>query len=144
MVLRFGANRATNDIDVLVISGNLLALRREIKEVGKQRNLSKDWMNEAVKAFADILPPDFSDRLTPLDFSLKHLKLYTLGTPEQAAMKIVALREQDLEDLELLLPQITEEGKLVLVNTMRRLETIRPDWAQKIYYFLLEQGWELA
>ena len=58
-------------------------------------------------------------------------------------MKIVALREQDLEDLELLLPLMTEAEKNVLVTIMHHVGTFRLDWAQKIRYFLLEQGWEI-
>lgn len=56
-------------------------------------------------------------------------------------MKIVALREQDLEDLELLLPEMSETDKQTLVTIMHHVGTFRPDWAQKIRYFLLEQGW---
>lgn len=58
-------------------------------------------------------------------------------------MKIVALREQDLEDLELLLPQMSRADKEVLVAIIRHVGAFRPDWAQKIRYFLLEQGWEI-
>ena len=62
----------------------------------------------------------------------------------QVAMKVVALREQDLEDLELLLPQLSAADKEVLIAIMHHVGTFRPDWAQKMRYFLLEQGWEIA
>ena len=62
------------------------------------------WMSDAAKGFADILPSDFYHRLVPLEFTLRNMRLYVLGQPEQMAIKIVALRGQDLEDLELLLP----------------------------------------
>ena len=58
-------------------------------------------------------------------------------------MKIVALREQDLEDLELLLPLMSEADKETLIAIMHHVSTFRPDWAQKIQYFLQEQGWEI-
>ncbi|MFQ5595123.1 MAG: hypothetical protein ACE5HA_13335, partial [Anaerolineae bacterium] len=61
----------------------------------------------------------------------------------QAAMKIVALREQDLEDLDLLLPQMSEAEKDVLVRIMHHVSRFRSDWAQRIWYFLQEQGWEI-
>ena len=57
-------------------------------------------------------------------------------------MKIVALREQDLEDLELLLPAMDEADKATLVATMHHVARFRPDWAQRIEYFLQEQGWQ--
>ena len=59
-------------------------------------------------------------------------------------MKIVALREQDLEDLELLLPQLSEEEKEVLITIVHHISRFRPDWALKMKYFLQEQGWEIT
>ncbi len=58
-------------------------------------------------------------------------------------MKIVALREQDLEDLEFLLPKMSESDRDVLIKIMNHVATFRPDWAQKIRYFLLEHGWKI-
>ncbi|MER3448201.1 MAG: hypothetical protein C4294_17020, partial [Nitrospiraceae bacterium] len=99
-------------------------------------------LNDAVKGYADILPPDFLRRLQSLD-SFNHVKLYTLGLAEQTAMKIVALRDQDLEDLELLLPQMQNDDKQIMRKILAHLETKRQDWAQRLRYFLLEQGWEI-
>ena len=58
-------------------------------------------------------------------------------------MKIVALREQDLEDIEILLPQINDFQRRRLLENMERIAGFRPDWAQKIQYFLEEQGWNI-
>mgnify|MGYP001142050212 CR=1 FL=1 len=142
MILHFGARRATRDIDVLVLRGDLSELREAVKAVARERDLPEDWMSDAAKGFADILPPDFYHRLVPLEFTLRNMRLYALGRPEQVAMKIVALREQDLEDLELLLPQMSETERKALVAIMYHVSRFRPDWAQKIQYFLQEQGWE--
>jgi len=100
-------------------------------------------LSDAAKGFADIFPPDFYRRLVPLPFPFQHLRLYALGRSEQVAMKIVALREQDLEDLELLLPQLSEYEKKVVVAIMHHVSRFRPDWAQKMQYFLEEQGWQI-
>lgn len=143
MILHFGASRATRDVDALLLRGDLAELRQAIKVVAREHNLPEDWMSDAVKGFADILLPDFYHRLVPLELPLEHLRLYVLGRPEQVALKIVALREQDLEDLELLLPQMSNVDKEILVAIMQHVGTFRPDWAQKIRYFLLEQGWEI-
>lgn len=89
------------------------------------------------------MPPDFYHRLEPLHYNFKHLRIYALGLPDQTAMKIVALREQDLEDLELLLTQLTEADKKILVQIMHHVSRFRQDWAQKIQYFLQEQGWPI-
>jgi hypothetical protein len=143
MILHFGAQRATRDVDVLVLRGDLGGLRQAVRAIASQHDLPEDWMNEAAKGFADILPPDFERRLVRLDLPLQHLRLSVLGRPEQAAMKIVALREQDLEDLELLLPLMSEADKETLIAIMHHVSAFRPDWAQKIQYFLQEQGWEI-
>lgn len=143
MILHFGARRATRDIDMLVLRGDLAELRQAVKALTRERDLPENWMTDAAKGFADILPPDFYHRLTPLDFPFQHLRLYALGLPEQTAMKIVALREQDLEDLELLMPLMSEADKNVLVAIMYHVARFRQDWALKIRYFLLERGWEI-
>jgi hypothetical protein len=144
MILHFGASRATRDIDALLLRGDVAELRHAVLRVAQEHRLPEDWLSDAVKGFADILPQDFYHRLVPLDLSLEHLRLYVLGRPEQVAMKVVALREQDLEDLELLLPQMSTADKEVLIAIMHHVGTFRPDWAQKMQYFLLEQGWKLA
>lgn len=56
-------------------------------------------------------------------------------------MKIVALREQDLEDLELLMPQLSTAEKQKVIEIMHHVHSFRADWAQRIQYFLEEQGW---
>jgi hypothetical protein len=143
MILHYGARRATRDVDVLVIRGEPSELRRAAASVAEKTELPADWINDAVKGFADILPRDFDERLILMDIPLNNLRAYVLGRPEQAAMKIVALREQDLEDLDLLLPNMTKSDKETMVEIMNHVATFRIDWAQKIRYFLLEQGWEI-
>lgn len=143
MILHFGATRATRDVDVLFIRGDFSELRRAIKAVAREYDVPDDWMNDSAKGFVDVLAPDFSERLVPLEINFKQLHLFALGVADQAAMKIVALREQDLEDLELLLARMSADDKRTLVGIMNHLAPIRPDWAQKIRYFTLEQGWEI-
>jgi hypothetical protein len=143
MILYFGATRVTRDVDALLWRGDALELRRATAVVARRHHLPEDWMNDAVKGFADILPPDFPDRLVPIGSPLERLRLHVLGRPEQVAMKVVALREQDLEDLELLLPQLSQSDRRIVIAIVDHVATFRPDWAQKMRYFLLEQGWEI-
>ncbi len=142
MILYFGARRATRDVDILLLRGDVEGLRRAVKYVARLHDLPEDWLSDAAKGFADILPPDFYQRLTLLPLPLQRLHVYVLGKPDQAALKIVALRERDLEDLELLLPSMNEADKASLVATMYHVARFRPDWAQRIEYFLQEQGWQ--
>ncbi|MFQ5615355.1 MAG: DUF6036 family nucleotidyltransferase [Anaerolineales bacterium] len=143
MILHYGAIRATRDVDILIGRGDPQELRKAVKAVAQGHALSETWMNDAAKGFADILPRDFYHRLIPLDVESGKLRLYVLGRPEQVAIKIVALREQDLEDLEILLPEMSVDDRRILVEIMHHVATFRTDWAQKIRYFLLEQGWEI-
>jgi predicted nucleotidyltransferase len=142
MILHYGSQRATRDVDALFLRGDILELRRAIKEVARERNLPDDWLSEAAKGFADILPRDFQRRLVPLEMPLSRLRVYVLGLPEQVAMKIVALREQDLEDLEILIGKMSEADKQQVAVVMHDLAIMRPDWAQKIQYFMQERGWK--
>lgn len=142
MILYFEAKRTTNDVDVFILRGEASELRKAVKIVAENHKLPEDWLNDAAKGFAGILLSDFYHRLIPLDYKFKNIRLYALGRPELAALKIIALREQDLEDLELLMPKITETDKKVIVEIMNHVNSFRPDWAQKIRYFLQEQGWK--
>lgn len=143
MILHFGANRATRDVDALLLRGDQSELRRAIDTVAKEYGLPPNWMSDAVKGFSDILPRDFESRLVPLGPPLRKLRLYVLGRPEQVAMKMLALREQDLEDLDLLLAGLSDADKSVLADIIQHVGTFRSDWAQKMRYFALEQGWKI-
>lgn len=59
MILHFGANRATRDIDMVVLRGDVAELRQAIRKVALVRNWPEDWMNDGAKGFADIWPPTF-------------------------------------------------------------------------------------
>lgn len=141
MILHYNAARATNDVDILLLRGGKNELQKAMKLISEEHGLPENWINDAAKGFADILLPDFYHRLVSLDYGLKNIRLYVLGISEQVAMKIVALREQDLEDLDILLPRMDESDKKILVKIMNHLNTIRSDWALKIRYFLEERGW---
>jgi hypothetical protein len=110
---------------MIVLRGDTHMLRASISTVAAQNNL-----------------PDFYVRIALLDLGLVHLNVYALGMPDQAAMKIVAFRERDLEDLELLLPRFAKADKDVVIKIMHHVARFRPDWAQRMRYFLQEQGWQ--
>jgi len=143
MILHFGAKRTTRDVDVFILRGGASVLRKAVKTVAENRELPEDWLNDAAKGFAGILLPDFYHRLIPLAYEFNNIRLYILGLPELVALKIIALREQDLEDLELLLPRMTETDKKIVIEIIDHTNNFRPDWAQKIRYFLQEQGWQI-
>lgn len=144
MILHFGASRATRDVDVMVLKGNVHHLRAAVSRVATEVGLPSDWLNDGAKGFVGVLPPEFRTRLQALEYPLAHLHLYALGLPDQVVLKIIALRAQDLEDLELLLPQLSDADRKEVVAAMHYIGNTRPDWAQRMQYFLEEQGWILA
>lgn len=143
MIIHFGATRATRDVDAIVEGDNLREIKKASRIVADKFQLDEDWLNDNVKGFATILPTDFHKRIKRLELGLYNIEIFVLGIAEQLIMKIVALREQDLEDIEVLLPQLTVEDKLMVISNMHYINKIRPDWAQKIQYFLEEQGWRI-
>lgn len=143
MILHFGAGRATRDVDVLAVGGDADMLWRAVRSVATARELPEDWVSDAAKGFGSVLPPDFRARVERLDIGCDRLRLFVLGWPDQVALKIIALREQDLEDLDLLLPRMTDADIRVLAAIMEHVAMFRPDWAQRIRYFLEERGWTL-
>jgi predicted nucleotidyltransferase len=143
MILHFGAGRATRDVDVLAVQGDVDTFWRAVRSVAAARDLPEDWISDAAKGFGSVLPPDYRARLDRLDIGGDRLSLFVLGRPEQVALKIIALREQDLEDLDLLMPHLTSADIAVVVTIMEHVATFRPDWAQRIRYFMEERGWPM-
>lgn len=143
MIIHFGATRATRDVDAIVEGDNLREIKNASKIVAEKFQLDNDWLNDSVKGFVNILPPDFHKRITKLELDLYNLEIFVLGISEQLIMKIVALREQDLEDIEVLLPQLTDKDKQNVIDNMNHINKTRPDWVQKIQYFLEELEWKI-
>ncbi len=143
MIIHYGASRATRDVDAIIEGGNLYKIRDAARKIADKFNLNDNWFNDSIKGFANILPPDFQERTKALQIELSNIEIYAIGIAEQLIMKIIALREQDLEDIEILLPKLTEEDKQVVLRDIDHISKTRPDWAQKIQYFLEEQQWKI-
>lgn len=143
MIMYFGASRVTKDIDAILEGDNIREIKQASQIVAEKYNLDSDWLNDGVKGFASALPPDFNKRITKLELELLNIEVFVLGISEQLTMKIIALREQDLEDIEVLLPQLTEQDKETVIRNMHHISKFRLDWAQKIQYFLEELQWKI-
>lgn len=52
MILHFQAQRATRDIDVLVLRGNLTERRAAVRAVAQERAMPENWLSDAVNGFA--------------------------------------------------------------------------------------------
>lgn len=141
MILHFGAVRATDDVDAVVLRGNPAGFRRASRRLADDFGLDRDWLNDAAKAYVAMLPPEYRERLTEVPVNHSHLRLFALARVDQAALKIVALREQDLEDLELLLHGMSADEQSGMIRIAEHFAAVRPDWALKMRLFLEELGW---
>ena len=91
MLLVVGNRDATRDVDALFES-NSKAIRRAIVEVAAQEGLPYDWLNDDAKEFIYSKPP------TTLWRRFGGLDIYMPSLDYILAMKIVAGRNQDIED----------------------------------------------
>lgn len=107
MILAGYIDRDTGDGDVIEMSPKLSELRRYIEEVAEELGVKADWLNDAVRAWRDLLPPDFHRRLEPVG-TFGHLTVERLGRNDLILMKIAAARPRDLDDLQVLKPTADE------------------------------------
>jgi len=94
-------NRITMDCDVMVylppeaMSAVELAAGRVAAEMG----LSPTWLNSDVQLRLDALPDDWSQRKIPVGM-YGRLRVNAASRPDLIAMKVLAGRDQDIEDLQ--------------------------------------------
>lgn len=71
-------NRGTADGDVVYAEPPLAQLRSAIRQVAEEMGLSPHWLNDGVKAFADVLPEGFAERTDRLG-TFGNLRVLLLG-----------------------------------------------------------------
>ena len=132
--------RSTDDGDVVHSEPSLASIQDLVGYVADERALSPAWLNDGVKAWADVLPQDFGERLEEVG-TFGNLHVRRLGRLDLLVMKFFALREQDLEDLEAMRPTA---GEIAFVRAqLGRIAQTRPDKAMKMQLYL-DQGAALA
>lgn len=136
LILAGYIDRGTEDGDVIHSDPRLADLEDVIAIVAEERDLPGTWLNDGVKAWADVLPPDFLDRLEEVGV-FSNLCVRRLGRLDRLVMKFFALRAQDLEDIAALAP--TEEEIAFVRGQLGRIARTRPDRALRMQLYL-EQG----
>lgn len=96
MALVFDARRITRDIDVAA-PGDQAALWSAVAEVADRHFLPPDWVNTNATAFMTNEPDDAATELT-----LPGLRVTVASAQHLIAMKLRALRDRDLTDLDTL------------------------------------------
>ncbi|HEX8672925.1 MAG TPA: DUF6036 family nucleotidyltransferase [Longimicrobium sp.] len=122
--------------DVIHSDPKLSDLEDVLAIVAEERDLPGAWLNDGVKAWADVLPPDFLDRLEEVGV-FTNLCVRWLGRLDLLVMKCFALRAQDLDDISAMAP--VEEEIAFVRGQLGRIARTRPDRALRMQLYL-DQG----
>ena len=107
MILAGFIDRDTADGDVIETTTKLSDIQRYIETVSEELGVKSDWLNDAVRAWRDLLPADFHARLEPVG-TFGNLTVTRLGRKDMILMKMAATRPRDLDDLQALQPTADE------------------------------------
>lgn len=99
--------RATIDIDVIEARPKLAEWTQVLERIADELGLSRQWLNDGARAFIDVLPNDYRERLVPIG-CFGGLSVSTVGRKEFVLLKIFAMRAVDIEDLQALQPTAEE------------------------------------
>lgn len=96
MALAYDARRATRDIDAVFLPHGIVL--EEAHALAAELGLPRWWLNEQASVY--IAPG--GDPQAPLSFDHPGLRVSTASPEHLLAMKVMAARRRDLEDLQLL------------------------------------------
>ena len=60
MILHFGSDRATRDVDAFILSGHVSEIRHAVERVAREQDLPADWLNDGAKGYCFVLEPGLS------------------------------------------------------------------------------------
>ena len=104
--------------------------------VAEELGVKADWLNDGVRAWRDLLPPDFYRRLEPVG-TFGNLTVERLGRNDLILMKLAATRPRDLDDLQALKP--TADEIAFVKGQLHRIAAIDMKSAMRIDLYL-QQG----
>jgi hypothetical protein len=123
MALAHDAKRVTEDVDSHIRNGRD-AVKRAVREIAaEERDLSPEWLNEAVTMRHLPEGPDEGESAMYTD---THLQVNGASVERMIAMKLHAGRDADLDDLDTLLPAAAIDSRQSAVATHGRTYGTRP------------------
>lgn len=137
MILGGHLERATEDADVLHAVPRLTELADHIEAVAREQDLAEGWLNDAAKAYRDVLPADYVERLEHVG-TFENLKVFVLGRRDLLLLKLYAMRVGDIEDLRTLEP--TDEEISWIESQLDRIARFRKDRAHRMELYLQQRG----
>ncbi len=95
------ATQTTMDCDVMVYDPPeaMTAVESAADEVATELALASDWLNSNVQMRLDALPAGWEQRRISVG-SYGRLRVWAASRPDLIAMKVLAGRDQDIEDLQ--------------------------------------------
>jgi len=99
----FAANRVTTDCDVMVYlpAKALAAVESAAEQVADELQLAPNWLNSNVQIRLDTLPDGWEGRKQWVN-RYGPMNVYAASRIDLIAMKVLAGRDQDIEDLDAL------------------------------------------
>ncbi|MCA9304733.1 MAG: hypothetical protein KC996_11480 [Phycisphaerales bacterium] len=96
-----GRNRVTTDCDVMVYlpPNAMAAVQLAAETVADELKLAPSWLNSDVQLRVDALPDGWEQR-KQLVGEFQRLRVHAISRVDLIAMKVLAGRDQDIEDLE--------------------------------------------
>lgn len=93
-------DRVTTDCDVMVVVPEEATIRLELAAVtvGAELGLSPSWLNSEVQIRVDALPDGWRERRVSVG-TFGPVRVYAVSRPDLIAMKVLAGRDQDIEDV---------------------------------------------
>lgn len=103
------AGRTTTDCDVMVYMPQeaLAAVEAAAGQVADEMGLAARWLNSDVQLRRDALPDGWDSRRVLVGM-YGHVCVFAISRPDLIAMKVLAGRSQDLEDLAAMRPRQDE------------------------------------
>lgn len=94
------ADRTTTDCDIMVYepTAAMAAVELAAQQVAQELDLNPDWLNSNVQIRVDSLPTGWRQRRI-LIHEQGSLRLFAASKSDLIAMKVLAGRDQDLEDI---------------------------------------------
>jgi hypothetical protein len=137
-IVGYGLKRFTGDIDIMEPSPKTEEFFSTVRKILEGRGLDPTSINDAAKGYADLLTPDFQNRLIPLEEGFRRLQVLIISKADFITMKLCAWREADALDIRAI--GISKEDLPVIRANLAHVATHSPDKSQKAYLVLSELG----
>jgi hypothetical protein len=101
-IAQYGVDRFTSDIDILGGSFESASFKDLVSDVLIENNFDLKTINSGANVYSKTLNPNFQKRLVLSDVEFKNLRVSFISKADLVSMKLSALRERDIDDINIL------------------------------------------